>query len=286
MGRRMKQLIYGVGFLLVFAGIIWGVYVAVIRPEPTCFDGRQNSKETGIDCGGPCEPCEQKYATSVRVGYIGIFKAGERTVAIAELQNPNDEYGFRELRYTMTAVDASGASVGSTSGSTFLYDKNTKGTRYILETIDTKGVFVTDVRVDLSPAVSISRRDFMEPRVALQRSTTEIVGVKSVTEPIYVFTRTLNETTIGEDVRRLEEFLYQKQLFAKLPDGMFDADTRNALIAYQKARSIAPANGVFGPLTRTRINAEMDRVTKKVVEPNASVAISGSIKNNYEQERS
>ena len=25
--------------------------------EPTCFDGIQNGGETGIDCGGPCQPC-------------------------------------------------------------------------------------------------------------------------------------------------------------------------------------------------------------------------------------
>jgi hypothetical protein len=25
---------------------------------PTCFDGIQNQGETGIDCGGPCEPCK------------------------------------------------------------------------------------------------------------------------------------------------------------------------------------------------------------------------------------
>ncbi len=25
--------------------------------QPTCFDGLQNGGETGVDCGGPCEPC-------------------------------------------------------------------------------------------------------------------------------------------------------------------------------------------------------------------------------------
>ena len=25
--------------------------------QPTCDDGRENGNETGIDCGGDCEPC-------------------------------------------------------------------------------------------------------------------------------------------------------------------------------------------------------------------------------------
>lgn len=28
------------------------------EPEPTCTDGIQNGDETGIDCGGTCDPCE------------------------------------------------------------------------------------------------------------------------------------------------------------------------------------------------------------------------------------
>lgn len=26
-------------------------------PAPTCFDGKKNGNETGIDCGGPCKRC-------------------------------------------------------------------------------------------------------------------------------------------------------------------------------------------------------------------------------------
>ncbi len=29
--------------------------------DPTCFDGIQNQGEEGIDCGGPCAPCEYTY---------------------------------------------------------------------------------------------------------------------------------------------------------------------------------------------------------------------------------
>lgn len=34
-------------------------------PEPTCFDGIMNGGETGVDCGGLCEPCEMPFDANV-----------------------------------------------------------------------------------------------------------------------------------------------------------------------------------------------------------------------------
>ena len=42
---------------------------------PNCFDGIKNQNETGIDCGGPCEPCEiKKFAKIPSIEILGIFK--------------------------------------------------------------------------------------------------------------------------------------------------------------------------------------------------------------------
>jgi hypothetical protein len=30
---------------------------AAPAPDPTCNDGIQNGDETGVDCGGSCDPC-------------------------------------------------------------------------------------------------------------------------------------------------------------------------------------------------------------------------------------
>src|SRR5262245_50619748 len=29
-----------------------------VGPQPNCVDGIQNAGETGVDCGGTCEPCD------------------------------------------------------------------------------------------------------------------------------------------------------------------------------------------------------------------------------------
>lgn len=40
---------------------------------PTCFDGIQNGTETGIDCGGGCEPCDTALTQSPIQSFLNIF---------------------------------------------------------------------------------------------------------------------------------------------------------------------------------------------------------------------
>lgn len=40
------------------------------EPEPTCNDGVQNGDETGIDCGGSCEPCSTGGTDVLHQGYF------------------------------------------------------------------------------------------------------------------------------------------------------------------------------------------------------------------------
>ncbi|MDP6250283.1 MAG: hypothetical protein QGH26_05690, partial [Candidatus Pacebacteria bacterium] len=37
--------------VIVFALPVYNIF----NKEPTCFDGKQNSNERGVDCGGGCE---------------------------------------------------------------------------------------------------------------------------------------------------------------------------------------------------------------------------------------
>lgn len=280
MGSGPKQFIYGAGFLLFFSAVIFGVYAMLFRSTPTCFDGRQNGQETGVDCGGMCMPCAQKYAQDITVGNVLRFASGGKVVIVAAISNPNDDYGFKRVAYTMKAHDANGQVIASAGGHTFIYDRKTKGNRYLVDTLDAPEGSVATVTIDFSEPQVVSREEFVEPNVSMKQSSTDIVGLKKITEPVYVFTRVIDAKTTGIEVQKLEEFLYQKQFLKKLPDGTFDADTKAALVAYQKSRKILPVNGVFGTATRKKINAEVARVTKLVVEPGGGVSITGSVKNN------
>lgn len=279
MSRGIKQVLYGAGFLLFFSGVMFGVYSLVFKAAPTCFDVRQNGAETGIDCGGGCAPCAQKYAQDIQVGAVGKFAANGKLVVVAALENPNDVYGFSDVVYTMKALDEQGELLGSASAHTFIYDKNTKGNRYIIDTLAVATGTVAEITVEFSDAEAVSSEEFIEPKITIKRSSTDIVGLKKVTEPVYVFKRNLIMKATGDDVKKLEEFLAQKQFFKKLPDITFDLDTKLALTAYQKAKKISPVSGIFDTKTRTTVNAEVDRITRFVVEPVHSAAVAGVVKN-------
>jgi hypothetical protein len=81
-------------------------------------------------------------------------------------------------------------------------------------------------------------------------------------EPLFNFSRNLKTLDTGEDVRQLQIFL-NAQGFVLATTGpgspgqetsKFGALTRNALIRYQTSRSIQPAIGYFGPITRGVVN--------------------------------
>jgi peptidoglycan LD-endopeptidase LytH len=79
-----------------------------------------------------------------------------------------------------------------------------------------------------------------------------------------IFTRTLSTGAKGEDVRALQEFLITqnkgkaaKALAKNAARGNFGVLTKQALIEYQIAVGIKPASGLFGPLTRAKVNAAL-----------------------------
>lgn len=52
------------------------ISAAIVSCEETCYDGEQNNQEIGVDCGGPCVPCD----TSAGTCYDGILNQGEEEI--------------------------------------------------------------------------------------------------------------------------------------------------------------------------------------------------------------
>lgn len=280
MSRGLKQFTYGVGFLAFLGAIGFGAYMALFESAPTCFDNRQNGIELGVDCGGGCVPCGQKYARDIEVKEIVKFPSGDmRTVIIAYLENPNDDFGFKDVIYTIEVKDTNEQTMRTVSDHLFMYGRSEKIGRYVVATVDAPMEDIADVVMTFALPEVVPNEKFVEPNVNIKRSSTDVVGVRRVTEPSYIFTKDLAMKAMGDDVKKLEEFLYQKQFFMKLADGTFDLDTKLALTAYQKARAITPATGIFDAKTRAKINAEIDRVERVTVDPAGSVSVNGNIKN-------
>jgi peptidoglycan hydrolase-like protein with peptidoglycan-binding domain len=72
----------------------------------------------------------------------------------------------------------------------------------------------------------------------------------------YMFTRSLTVGSKGADVIALQDFLTSTgyYTYAGGSTGYFGSVTRTAVAAYQASKSIMPAAGYFGPLTRASVN--------------------------------
>jgi hypothetical protein len=133
------------------------------EPEPTCMDGIQNGDETGIDCGGDCDPCE--------VGIQGKWQSSGDNVAPILVTSFNTDSIYAEFRtdftYLVEQYDASGARLDLT------------GT-YTQEESDVEGIWTITVQQS-SPNPLTSEGIFEingnTMRYEIAQTSPEVVGV-------------------------------------------------------------------------------------------------------------
>lgn len=126
--RDTKRLTIIAVYCLIFFVLGTGGYLA-FKPQPTCFDGRQNQNEEGIDCGGICAlACmEEVIGNDLLVKEITFIQTGEgRYDIVARIFNPNNDIGAARFRYALLLKDASGKEVARVAGSNFILPQETK----------------------------------------------------------------------------------------------------------------------------------------------------------------
>ena len=110
--RTQKQLIIGTIFVLILSGIGYGIFDRFFLIESTCFDNVQNGKEEGVDCGTlacgvvcqePVRPLEILLEKVIEVG-VGDYDF------IAQIFNPNTQYGASRIDYRISEFNRSGSS--------------------------------------------------------------------------------------------------------------------------------------------------------------------------------
>jgi hypothetical protein len=85
--QRQIYIISGIALIIIVPIM---VFLAVtLYEEPTCFDGKQNGTENGIDCGGECQLVCRNSTVSIFTIWSRVF-AGENGVSgSALLENKN-----------------------------------------------------------------------------------------------------------------------------------------------------------------------------------------------------
>lgn len=115
--RRVQ---YGTGFGLFLSMIFTGVYFGFFYESPQCFDGAQNGRETGVDCGGGCIRICAAEVVPPRVVWAKSFRVVDGQYnAVAYVENRNQAVASPVVEYTFTLLQGS-TTIAQRTGKTIL----------------------------------------------------------------------------------------------------------------------------------------------------------------------
>ncbi|NVN97408.1 hypothetical protein HXX01_04255 [Candidatus Nomurabacteria bacterium] len=116
-----RRLQYIGGLFLVFCIILFIFLYPIIFRKPTCFDGKQNGDETGVDCGGSCQlMCKEKISDPVILWSRAFPVVGNTYNLVAYIENQNKNSGVVEASYEFRVYDVKNLLIGRRQGTTFI----------------------------------------------------------------------------------------------------------------------------------------------------------------------
>ena len=131
MNRFLKQIIIALVCLLILVIVGVGIYLITKPRLPTCDDGIQNQKETGVDCGGPCSPCLWQIREDFEIIFIEAVKTKDNYLdLVAKIKNPNQDWGAESFSYVFDLYDSENNLIISDKGTSYILPLET---RYIIK---------------------------------------------------------------------------------------------------------------------------------------------------------
>ena len=114
-------------FIIIFALLILcGIGAAlIIIPRlivpPTCFDGKKNGTEHGIDCGGGCTQFCPEETTNLVLQWARSFPVTDSVwSSIAYVSNPNIDGSVAHIEYQFKLYDADRQFIAQRDGETYI----------------------------------------------------------------------------------------------------------------------------------------------------------------------
>ncbi len=116
-----KQLFYL--SIVIIAVLIAAVILVwpLLNKEPTCFDGKQNGGESGIDCGGGCQKVCTPEALRLVTLWSRAFKVTDgKYNLMAYVENQNRESGIPAINYEFKVYDDKNIFIARREGTAFI----------------------------------------------------------------------------------------------------------------------------------------------------------------------
>jgi hypothetical protein len=116
--KRRSRLRFGM--LLVLSIFLGGYFLYNLWTPPSCFDGKLNQGELGVDCGGPCDLFCPFQVSQLHTVWARGFKISDgRYAVVAYIENPNHDKYTENAHYRVRLIDAAGETVAEQAGTTF-----------------------------------------------------------------------------------------------------------------------------------------------------------------------
>jgi len=93
----------------------------LLYEAPTCFDGKENQDEVGIDCGGACELLCQSQVVEPAILWSRVFAVTDGVYnAVAHVENPNFDIGTNAIVYLFKLFDEDNILIAERKGITYI----------------------------------------------------------------------------------------------------------------------------------------------------------------------
>jgi len=113
--RRQLTVFFFSVIIMAALGVVAFLY---LLPEPSCFDGRQNQNELGVDCGGLCEAVCLNEAREVKIIWARIVPRSNGAYdAVALVENPNPDLTLVDMPYSFSFLDDDNVFISQVKGS-------------------------------------------------------------------------------------------------------------------------------------------------------------------------
>lgn len=133
--RQLKFLALALFVTVVFLSFI--VYKVFLSREPTCFDGKMNGVESGVDCGGSCQKICLADQNELLVKWSRVNRVTDKVYNLtAFVENRNREGVVNVLPYKFTVLDSQNQVILERKGQTFI------------ETLDRIAIIEPGVRIE------------------------------------------------------------------------------------------------------------------------------------------